>query len=148
MRHRCSLTRPTTPQDLAALHARAFKTPRPWAAEEFASLLSQEFVFLVSVPTGFALGRAIAGEAELLTIAVDPDARRSGAGRTLMSLFENEAIARESTESFLEVAEDNLAALSLYRGGGYRESGRRRGYYRSQNGVILDALVFRKALGV
>ncbi|WP_039001397.1 GNAT family N-acetyltransferase [Falsihalocynthiibacter arcticus] len=136
-----------TPQALAALHARSFTSPRPWSADEFASLLCQKLVFLVTVPSGFALGRAIAGEAELLTIAVAPNARRMGAGRTLMDLFENEAIARESTESFLEVAEDNLAALSLYRGVGYRESGLRRGYYRSQSGTILDAQVFRKTIG-
>lgn len=143
---RCSLTNLKTPQSLATLHDRAFTTPRPWSADEFASLLAQDTVFLVTVPTGFALGRAIAGEVELLTIAVDPNARRNGAGRSLMAQFEKEAIARDSTESFLEVAEDNVAALSLYRRGGYYESGKRRGYYRAQNGGFLDALVLRKDL--
>ncbi|WP_380057848.1 ribosomal protein S18-alanine N-acetyltransferase [Falsihalocynthiibacter sp. SS001] len=131
---------------LADLHARCFVTPRPWSAAEFSALLDQKHVFLIQHQGGFALGRAVAGEAELLTVAVPPEARRQGTGRTLLEQFEEESRRREATESFLEVATDNHAAIALYSAAGYDDSGRRTKYYRSPNGAFLDALVMRKNL--
>ena len=71
-----------TPEDLAALHARCFDSPRPWSADEIASLLAGRGTFLLEAPHGFLMGRAIAGEAELLTVAVDPQARRAEQAET------------------------------------------------------------------
>ena len=54
-------------------------------------------------------------------------------------------LAQESgAESmFLEVAEDNAAALALYAKAGFTEAGRRRGYYRRSGGTAVDARVLR-----
>ena len=57
-----------TPEAMAALHARTMTTPRPWSREEFAALLGSPGVFAVGEPTGFALGRVVLDEAELLTL--------------------------------------------------------------------------------
>ncbi len=135
-----------TPDALAALHARCFVTPRPWSADEFASMLTSNGVFLRSSDAGFALGREIAGEVELLTLAVDPDHQRQGNGRALLTAFEAEATKRGATEAFLEVASNNTAAYVLYRAAGYTESGHRPAYYRPPTGPRIAAIIMRKPL--
>ncbi len=136
-----------TPDALAYLHARAFGgVSRGWDAAEFAALLDSPHVFAVGGSRGFALGRAIAGEAELLTIATDPDARRQGIGRACLDAYEAEALARGAALSFLEVAEDNAAARALYMAAGYAEAARRRGYYARPGAARCDALILRKDL--
>jgi ribosomal-protein-alanine N-acetyltransferase len=47
---------------------------------------------------------------------------------------------------FLEVGDDNVPALRLYRRAGFREVGRREGYYRDQAGKASTALVLRRDL--
>ncbi len=135
-----------SPEALAALHARCFISPRPWSAAEFAALLEEPSALLVAEAHGFALGRVLADEAELLTIAVAPEARGRGLGHRLMEGFEAEAARRGATRAFLEVAEDNAAALRLYRARGYGESGRRRGYYRRHPAPAADALLMTREL--
>ncbi|MDB6182337.1 ribosomal protein S18-alanine N-acetyltransferase [Paracoccus fistulariae] len=131
-----------TPAALARLHARCFSTPRPWNEAEFTDILSTTGTFLTHRPDGFLLGRVIADEAELLTIAVDPDARRSGTGRALVGDFLAEARTRGAATAFLEVASENTAALALYRATGWQQEGCRRNYY----GPDLDAILMRLAL--
>lgn len=136
------------PEALAALHARCFRAaPPPWSAADFAALLAEPVNFLVARPGGFALGRTAAGEAELLTIAVAPEARRGGLGRGLLAHFEAVARARGAAEAFLEVAEGNAAARALYAGAGYAVAGLRPRYYRDGRGGAEAALTLRKALG-
>lgn len=135
-----------TPAAMAALHARCFTTPRPWTAAEFAALLAEPPVFATLAETGFALGRVVADEAELLTIAVAPEARRQGEGRALLDGFLRTARARGAETAFLEAAADNAAALALYRWSGFAEAGRRRGYYHSPGNPPVDALVMVKSL--
>lgn len=136
-----------TPEALAALHGRCFTTPRPWSAGEFASLVSLPGSFLLTRPLAFLLGRAVAGEAELLTLAVAPEARRQGTARALVEDFAAEARARGAQTAFLEVAADNLPARALYAAAGWAEAGRRRGYYTPPGATPVDALVLRRALG-
>jgi len=135
-----------TPDALSALHQRCFSVPRPFSAAEFTALLAAPHNFLVAGAHGFALGQAVAGEAELLTLAVDPDCRRAGHGRRLLQRFEARAVQRDAGRVFLEVAADNTAGRQLYLAAGYRESGRRRGYYRPPVGAPVDAIVMDKDL--
>ena len=135
-----------TPEALAALHAACFATPRPWSAAEFAALLATPGVFLRGDSRGFVLGRAVAGEAELLTLAVAPEERRQGLGRALLVAFEVEAREAHAETAFLEVAAANVAARALYAGAGWAETGRRRGYYRLPGGGADDAVVMTRAL--
>lgn len=136
-----------TPAELAALHAVAMRLPRPWSATEFADLLTLPGVFLVTVPHGFALGRAVAGEAELLTLAVDPAHRRKGLGARALAAFEAEARARDAVEAHLEVAADNAAARALYARAGWAETGCRPRYYRVTEGGAVDAVLMHRHLG-
>ena len=135
-----------TPAALAALHGRCFTVPRPFTEAEFTEFLASGLCFLCTAPQGFALGRVTVDEAELVTLAVEPDARRRGLGRRLLSSFENMARGRGATRAFLEVAAENAAARALYTTQGYRESGRRRGYYRTPDGARIDAILMDKPL--
>lgn len=137
-----------TPADLAALHALCFTTPRPWSEAEFSGFLSSPFVFLLTDHGGFLLGRVIADEAELLTLAVDPACRNQGIGGRLVGEFLAASKQRGASAAFLEVAEDNAAARRLYLGAGFAESGRRKGYYGSAKGDQQDAIVMIAGLAV
>ena len=135
-----------TPQELAHLHARCFETPRPWSSTEFAAQLDSPLSQLFTAPHGFALVRVIADEAELLTIATDPDHRRQGHAHRILAQMHSALDVRNVNVTFLEVAANNTAAQALYRSNGYRESGTRRGYYRTPDGAALDALIFERRL--
>lgn len=92
------------------------------------------------------MGRAIAGEAELLTLAVLPGLRRQGAGHRLVQTFLTEAKARHADRAFLEVASRNAAAISLYDRAGFAVVGRRKRYYVGEDGVDDDALILSRAI--
>lgn len=133
-----------TPDQLAALHIRCFPAdPRPWSAPEFEQLLESPLNFLLVRPQGFLLGRSVAGEAELLTLAVAPEARRRGLGSRLLEDFAATSRRRGAGDAFLEVAAGNAAAIALYAGRGWESAGLRRNYYAPG----LDAIVMRQALG-
>jgi [ribosomal protein S18]-alanine N-acetyltransferase len=136
-----------TPEALAALHGRSIRTPAPYSAADFAVFLGDPLVFLlVEADAGLLLGRAVAGEAELLTIAVAPEARRRGLGRKLVSRFVYQAQLRGAERAFLEVAADNPAAIALYESAGFAAAGRRKGYYLTPDGLRVDALVLAREL--
>ena len=128
---------------LAAIHAEAFDRPgeTSWSAAAFADLLIQAGVFAVEAADGFILMRAVADEAEILTLAVRPAARRGGLGGRLVGEGVLAAAARGATRVFLEVAEDNVAARALYERTGFVEAGRRPGYYAAADGGRRDALL-------
>lgn len=135
-----------TPDQLAAIHAASFTTPRPWTADEFAGFLSSRLVFLLEEPGGFLLGRVIADEAELLTLAVAPEHRRNGSGGRLVQGFLDEAAARGAASAFLEVAEGNAPARALYARAGFVESGRRPAYYHHTDGRSEAAIIMQLGL--
>lgn len=134
------------PALLAGLHAASFTAPPPWSAGEIAGFLALPHAFLIARPEGFLIGTAIAGEAELVTLAVAPEARRCGLGRALLAAFLTEARARSAQSVFLEVSAENPAAIALYESHGFQRNGLRRGYYRQPNGQAIDAIMMVLAL--
>ncbi|SEN28962.1 ribosomal-protein-alanine N-acetyltransferase [Pseudorhodobacter antarcticus] len=135
-----------TPDALASLHARCFITPAPWSAAAFAGLQDSFGAFTLGDARGFVMGRVVLEVAEVLTLAVDPEARRVGVARALMLGFHDVARGMGAQEAFLEVAADNVAAITLYQSLGYAQVGRRRGYYAVAGAVALDGLVMQRAL--
>jgi ribosomal-protein-alanine N-acetyltransferase len=138
---------------LSLLHADVF-ADEAWNAEAFAGLMAPagargliaERVSPEGVePVGFVLHRFVADEAEILALAVAPAARRQGVARALLEGAIADARSGGSTVMFLEVAEDNRAACALYRAAGFREVGRRPGYYR-RGEAYVTALVLRASL--
>ncbi len=132
---------------MSALLARAFAgASRGWSTEELTALLDSPHVFVLSEPDAFVLGRVVADEAEILTIATDPDSQRQGAARHLLAAFETQAAGRGATRAFLEVAADNSPAIALYDTAGYREIARRAAYYDRAGSGRVDALIMEKSL--
>lgn len=130
---------PTDPDRLAGLHAEAFDAP--WDVAAFAALLASPGVFVRAEDDGLILCRVVADEAEILTLAVRPSARRCGLGARLTRDAAAMSAALGATRMFLEVAEDNPAARALYGHLGFRPQGRRRAYYPRPDGPAVDALV-------
>ena len=139
-----------TPGQLAAIHAKAMSLPAPWNTNDFADLMKSIHVFDVplkhaDVTVGFALGRVVHDEAELLTIAVLPEYQRRGFGKSCLVRFEETARNHGATFAYLEVAQTNLGARALYERQDWKETGRRRAYFRGPNGRI-DAILMQKRL--
>jgi ribosomal-protein-alanine N-acetyltransferase len=135
----------------AALHRQRFAAS--WSDGEIHALLTQDTVFgFVARQTngmfrpafgGFVLSRAVAGEAEILTIGVDPRFTRSGLGWRLMQAAMREALVKGAEALFLEVEETNEAAIGLYKKLGFVKVGERKAYYQARPGERTAALVMR-----
>ncbi|WP_137129869.1 N-acetyltransferase [Rhizobium sp. FY34] len=136
------------------LHGQRFA--RQWNDGEISGLLLQPGVFgfaafqtnaFFSRPLGgFVLSREVAGEAEILTIAVTEKVARSGLGWRLMQAALREAVERGAETMFLEVEENNRAAVGLYQRLGFQQVARRPAYYASADGTRSAALVMRRDL--
>lgn len=132
------------PSEFAHIHALAFRESRPWLAAEFEALLQSPYVFWVGDSHGFALGRALAGESELLTIAVRPEFQQKGIGRRLMAAYHEKAADYEAKQFFLEVSKDNIAAINLYKSCDYQTVTSRKDYYTRPDGQRIDALIMAR----
>lgn len=135
-----------TPEQLAALQARAYKDMAPWTAADFAGMLAQKTTLLSVSNHAFLLARVVVDEAEILSLATDPAFQRTGQARQVMQAYEAEAIKRGAFVSFLEVAEPNFSARAFYRTMGYHETGHRAAYYRQPDGSYHDAVLMTRAL--
>ncbi len=125
---------------LAALHASCFD--RAWDAQTIADLLCQAPVFALAARDGFILARATADEAEILTLAVVPAARRHGLGSALVRAAAARAHAMRAHKIYLEVGRENIAARALYENLGFSPIGTRKAYYPGGE----DALVLKAGL--
>lgn len=81
-------------------------------------------------------------EADVLTVGVLPEHRKSGIGTAFMEQLENWATDKEANAMMLEVGVENAGAIALYESLGYIKISERKNYY----GAGLDALVMRKDL--
>jgi len=97
-------------------------------------------------PVGFGLLRSIAGEAELLLLAVHPDHRGQSHGSRLLDRCMTEAEGTGARAMFLEVRSGN-PAIHLYSKAGFRQYNVRRDYYAGANDHRYDALSFKIILG-
>lgn len=142
--------RPGDAAALAALHGRAFA--HGWSESEFERLLADKAVIAHvaraesrGTPTGFMLSRRAADEAEILTVAVAPAERGRGIARQLLARHLGRLAAIGIARVFLEVDDGNRPALHLYARAGFREVGRRTGYYARAQGSGA-ALTLRRDL--
>lgn len=135
---------------VAALQQACFPED-PWDEASVATLTAPPAGFAVIAldvqdqPVGFVMARVAAEDAEILAIGVLPPARRGGVGRLLVEAAVAKSRDLGATALFLEVAEDNQAAWTLYKACGFFSVGRRPGYYKRPDGRIA-ALVLRRNL--
>ncbi len=137
------LATPAYAAAMAAMHAAAFPPSECWDAAAIAAQLALPGVFgLLDPAGGMVLARAAADEAEILTLAVVPAARRRGIARTLLEAAAARVALAGGRAMFLEVSAANAPARALYELSGYREVGRRKRYYADGS----DALVLCRLL--
>lgn len=115
-----------------------------WTRSQCAGILPMQGVTLTiaeagQLPIGFSLVRAVADEAELLLLAVDPAEQRRGVGQALLDEFIAGALAGGAHRLHLEVRDGN-PAIELYRASGFSTAGRRRNYYHGPKGEAHDAV--------
>lgn len=109
---------------------------RPWSAAEFADL-KKSGCDIIASENGFIVYRVVIDQAEIITIGVAPDARRTGIAAAMLGLAERDASTRGATQMFLDVAADNTAAIGLYSGAGYKQIGRRPKYYGETDAIMM-----------
>jgi ribosomal-protein-alanine N-acetyltransferase len=135
---------------IAALHAVAFH--RGWSEDEIEAMLADRNVLAHRALAGrtlvgFILSRVVLGEAEIMSVAVEPARRSRGLARRLLDLHLEWLVRRLGARTvFLEVDEQNAPARRLYQRVGFREVGRREGYYPDPSGRSTAALVLRRDL--
>ena len=131
---------------LASLHLACFD--ESWDVKAFQKLLKEKETSALLVkegvrPVGFVVFRVVAGESEILTFGVVGMYRRKGIGKALMSEMFRAVQAKRARSIFLEVRDDNVAALGFYDALGFQEMGRRKDYYTLASGKKRDAVTMR-----
>jgi ribosomal-protein-alanine N-acetyltransferase len=126
------------------LHSQAFD--KPWSAQDISALIGGAGAYAVlaqdAAPLGMVMARVLFEEAEILTLAVAPSARRRGIGAALVTAAAGLARQGGAQALVLEVGEDNPAAIALYGACGFVHVGRRRNYY-DRAGRQIDALLMK-----
>lgn len=134
-----------TPDTAAAIMARAYTHQNPWSENAIADTLAQSGCIFLSEPKGFLIARQILDEAEVLAVAVDPDAQRSGIATRLIDAFHQGWQDQGIATAFLEVAALNTGARAFYSAQGYAETGLRKAYYKRADGQFDDAVLMARA---
>lgn len=140
--------RAARPEDLPALVAlEAASFSDPWSARMLAAEIEDPSSLVLVAEdeaagpvAGYAAFRRAADEAELLSVAVAPGVRRRGLGRRLVVAGLTRMREDGARTCYLEVRPANRPARALYRSLGFREVGRRRGYYRDGSDALVLAL--------
>ncbi len=142
--------RPAGPDDaalLARLEAQSFGE-RSWGKNNVkASFVAPRVTILLAgkaanPPSGFAMWRDLEGEAELLTIGVEPGAQRQGLAAALLDAVCKQALEAGAVRLFLEVDAGNEAALALYRAAGFKKISLRQAYYRDgADAVVMQVML-------
>lgn len=121
----------------------------PWTEGNFLDALAAGNLCVVAEQGGVLVACAVlqmaAGEAQLLTMAVQAAKRRQGLGRQLLSELIERASVYGADSIWLEVRVSNTAAIALYRRAGFADIGWRRNYYATEDGRE-DAIMMRLAL--
>ncbi len=134
---------------LAQIHAASFH--RGWGESEFEAMLAERNTLVHRLrlrrrTIGFIVSRIGADEAEILSVALDPNQRGRGFSRHLLLTHLGHLAGRGVRTVFLEVEENNQPARRLYERAGFATVGRRERYYLQPGGEQLNALLMRRDL--
>jgi [ribosomal protein S18]-alanine N-acetyltransferase len=140
-------------RDLPALYAiEQASHPDPWSAQMLhESCVGEGYIGLVSIEEpdtviGFCCARMVAGEIEIVNLAVSPSWRRKGIASGLIRYLITDSRNKQVGRILLEVREKNSAALSLYKQAGFVADGIRREYYSNKDNAILMSLQLQERI--
>ncbi len=114
-----------------------------WSEKQIRDSINNDFaVYAVAVTENEVCGigsiYCVAGEGQIMNIAVAKEYRRRGIAEGIMNFLDGEAIKRNCEIITLEVAENNLSARALYEKCGYTAVGRRKGFYGGVDALIME----------
>ena len=115
----------------------------PWSEKSLSLLTDGRGVGFVALVDGIIVGyggmMTVLDEGQITNIAVLPEFRRLGLGRSLVQALQKYAKSNEFSLLSLEVRESNIPAISLYEVCGWEKQGIRKGFYRfpSEAAVIM-----------
>ncbi|MGB0712117.1 MAG: ribosomal protein S18-alanine N-acetyltransferase [Gammaproteobacteria bacterium] len=142
--------RPMAVEDVEAVHRiEQLAYDYPWSEGIFRDCLRVGYSCWVaenwSGLCGYGLVSVAVGECHILNLCVHPENQRHGVGTLMLSHLIDTARGHGAYRAFLEVRISNRGARRLYRGVGFDEIGRRKGYYPADEGRE-DAIVLEKDL--
>jgi [ribosomal protein S18]-alanine N-acetyltransferase len=147
------LIRPVEARDVDAILEIQFACPEiaQWSAWDYVRVAHGEMTGWVAQEkeedagaiSGFLVARRIAGEIEILNLAVRPDARRRGTASELLREAFAWGKSLGATSALLEVRQSNIAALQFYERHGFKAVGQRKQYYVAP---VEDALLLKTEL--
>ena len=115
---------------LAEIEKACFRAP--WSADMLREELGKG-LFLVAEQDGEAVGyvgcQTVLDEGYITNVAVSPDCRRQGIGRTLIEELKKRAAQSGLSFITLEARASNAPAIALYEGAGFLQVGVRRNFY-------------------
>ncbi len=140
---------PMTAAEVDEVHALECSVfPHPWSRANFSDSLASGYDAWTArdadgVLTAYYILMHAVDETHLLDVAVAAGRQRQGLGRHLLDRIGARSREQGMASVLLEVRPSNERALDVYRRYGYREIGRRKGYYPAHGGLREDAIVMR-----
>ncbi len=135
---------------LSALHKRAFPPGDGWSADAITELLALDTTHVWAwsqqgALRGFVMVQLCGPEADILTLAVDPNHRRKGIAKRVMATAHKRLLELGTQRVLLEVAETNSGARAFYRSMGYATIATREAYYKQAELPPIDAIIMAYA---
>ena len=121
---------------LANLHALCFPN-KPWSADDFRDL-KQSGCEIIMSQNGFIVYRIAVDEAEIITIGVNPETRRSGIASAMIGIIKKTLKSQGVKKIFLEVSSTNMSAQKLYENCGFKVVGLRPKYYDGVDAILMS----------
>ena len=114
-----------------------------WNEKFFFNIFLNKNIFFLSSYTpshGYLIVRKILDEYEILELATNIKNLRKGIASKLLKRLIEKAKKEDINKVFLEVSENNIAAIKLYLKLGFCKLGCRKNYYKTSNG-FQDAFI-------
>ncbi|OEG70142.1 hypothetical protein ATZ36_05905 [Candidatus Endomicrobiellum trichonymphae] len=129
--------------DIAEIERQSFVNP--WTKEmllDSAKNAAVKFKVLIENKTvaGYYIISTSADETEVLDIAIDPKFRKRSFGQAMLADIKKESNNKKSRVIFLEVRQNNNAAINLYKSFGFKEIGVRKKYYKNEDALVLKLI--------
>lgn len=141
------MIRSMTQDDIAVVHQiESAVQSHPWSKKQFLEAFKSYCVTVLvhdGEVCGFCILQPVLDEANLLLMAVHPQAQGRGFGYKLL-IESIDLLSNQPVQVFLEVRRSNIAAIALYEKSGFHQIDVRKNYYPQGHGQREDAIIMVK----